>query len=445
MGTAKMLPLIISMGLPAMFSMMVQALYNIVDSYYVSTYSTDALSAVSLAMPVQNLIIAFSVGTAIGASSLVSRKLGEGRRDVASSVATHGLVLNVLTWLLFLVFGLVGCEMFYRLFESNDSIVRMGVEYLSIVSAFSIFIFIQLIFEKTFQATGNMILPMVMQLVGAITNIVLDPILIFGYFGLPEMGVAGAAIATVIGQLVAAIIAVFFAFAKRGKKLEIEYKLKGFKVDFGIVKSIYQVGFPSIVMNAVGTAMLMGMNAILSSFSTAAYTVFGLYFRLQSFIFMPVFGLTSGLMPILGYNFGARNKKRLLQCLKIGATIAISINLAGALAFVIFPAELLGLFQPTQEILDIGIPAMRTVSIVYPFAAISITAATLFQAVGNGVYSLINSILRQLVLILPLAFILGNIFGLSAVWWAFPLAEIGAILVTSFFIVKLYREKIRDL
>ena len=443
MGTAKMFPLIMKMGLPAMFSMMVQALYNIVDSYYVSSYSTDALSGVSLALPIQMLIIAFSVGTAIGTSSLVSRKLGEKQKDVASLVATHGLVLNVLTYFIFLVFSIVGTEAFIRIFETDEVIVQNGIEYLSIVSGFSIFCFIQISLEKTLQATGNMILPMIMQLVGAVLNILLDPVFIFGFGPIPAMGSTGAAIATIIGQFAAALLAIFFILSPKFSH-EIHFGFKGFRFKKDIVKLIYIVGFPSIVMNAVGTIMLSGMNLILTGFSSAAYTVFNLYFRLQSFVFMPVFGLTSGLMPILGYNYGAKNKKRLLSCLKIGGLIAFVINTVGMLVFLFFPTGLLGMFQPTQEILDIGIPALQTISMVFPLAAVSITASTLFQAVGKGFYSLLNSVLRQLVLILPLAYFLSFV-SLDALWFAYPLSELGALAITLIYFVKLYKQKIRHL
>ncbi|MFI3207367.1 MAG: MATE family efflux transporter [Clostridia bacterium] len=443
MGTAKMLPLIISMGLPSMFSMMVQALYNIVDSYFVSSYSTDALSGVSLAFPIQNLLIAFAVGTAVGVGSLVSRKLGEGDKKIAGNAATHGIFLSLITWVPFLIFGLMGSEMFIKLFETDATIVALGTEYLTIVSTCSIFCFVQICLEKVLQSTGNMVLPMLMQLTGAVVNIILDPILIFGYFGLPEMGVAGAAIATIIGQFCGFMIAVIGVFfSKKGHEIDIHFK--GFKFDKKIVKMIYIVGFPSIIMNAVGTIMLAGMNLILASFSSAAYTVFSLYFKLQSFVFMPVFGLTNGLMPILGYNFGARNKERIISCLKIGCSIALSINVVGMIVFMIFPAELLGIFGPTEEILEIGIVALRIISIIFPMSAISITGATLFQAVGKGNYSLINSFLRQIVVILPSAYFLSKI-SLDVLWYSFPIAEAVALVITAFLFIKFYKEKIKTM
>ncbi|MEG1426096.1 MAG: MATE family efflux transporter [Oscillospiraceae bacterium] len=441
MGTAPMFPLIVSMALPAMFSMLVQALYNIVDSYFVAQYSTEALAAVSLAFPIQNLIIAFSVGTSVGVSSLVSRKLGEGDRKSANTAADHGLILNMVTWLLFVVFGLVGCGAFYRLFESNTAIIEMGTSYLSIVSIFSFGIFIEICFEKILQATGNMIWPMLIQLIGAVINIILDPIMIFGGFGFPAMGVTGAAVATVVGQIVAAIIAVVVMFTG---KHEVQISVKGFRFNWHTIKDIYAVGFPAIVMNAIGTVMTMAMNGILATFSAAAYTVFGIYFKVQSFVFMPIFGLSSGLMPIMGYNYGAQNKKRLLSCLRIGMTIAVVINILGTLAFMIFPRELLSIFNANQEIYDIGIPALRIISSAFVFAAVGITCSTIFQAMGKGTYSLINSVMRQLALLVPLAFLLSKI-SLFALWFAFPIAEVGSVIVTLILFARLYRKQIKNL
>lgn len=443
MGTQKMFPLIVSMALPAMFSMLVQALYNIVDSYFVAQYSTDALSAVSLAFPIQNLIIAFAVGTAVGTGAFVSRKLGEGDRRSADLAASNGLVLSVLTFIIFLLIGLFLIEPFYRLYEDNETIINMGVQYLTIISCFSVFSFIQISFEKILQSTGNMFWPMIMQTAGAVINIILDPILIFGMFGLPAMGVAGAAIATIIGQTCACLIAVW-ALLNKNHVHEVAIHLKGFRFDKNIVRSIYIVGFPTIVMNAIGTIMLMAMNAILAAFSTAAYTVFGIYYKLQSFVFMPVFGLSSGLLPILGYNYGAKNKHRIVSCLKIGACISLGINFLGTLTFWLIPSQLLSIFEATQEIYDIGVPALKIISTGYVFAAVGITLSTLFQATGKGTYSLINSALRQLVVLVPMALILSRI-SLSAVWFAFPTADFVSVIVALLCLKKLYNEKLKDL
>lgn len=441
MGTAKMFPLIVSMALPAMFSMLVQALYNIVDSYFVAQYSTDGLAAVSLAFPIQNLLIAFSIGTSIGAGSLISRRLGEGDRKAADSAAAHSIVLSCLTWLIFVIFGIFGSRPFYEMFESNESIVSMGTEYLSIVSVFSIGAFVQICFEKLFQSTGNMFWPMIIQLVGAVVNIILDPIMIFGWLGLPAMGVAGAAWATVIGQVAGAIVAVVVI---KVKDHEIDITLKGFRFDKKTVKDIYAVGIPTIVMNSIGTVMTMAMNGILTGFSAAAYTVFGIYFKLQSFVFMPIFGLSSGLMPIMGYNYGARNKKRVISALKIGMVIAVVIDLLGTAIFELFPTQLLSIFNATPELYEIGVPALRIIATTFVAAAVGITCSTLFQAVGKGSYSLINSILRQLAILVPAAWLLSRI-SLTATWFALPISDVVSLVVTVILFQKLYNKEVKHL
>lgn len=443
MGTAKMLPLIFSMALPAMFSMLVQALYNVVDSYYVSQYSEKALSAVSLAFPIQNLQIAFAVGTAVGVTSLISRRLGQGKQEEASAAAAHGILLGVGTSLVFAVYGAFFSTPFFRLFETDPDIIQMGDQYISICTIFSFGCFVSVMLEKTLQATGNMIWPMIFQLIGAITNIILDPIFIFGYFGLPVLGVTGAAVATVGGQIVAMIVS---SVVVATRKHAIKINFKGFRFDRKTVKDIYAVGLPAIVMQAIGTVMNMAMNGILSGFSTAAYTVFGLYFKLQSFVFMPVFGLTQGLLPIMGYNYGARDKQRLLSALKQGCMIALCIMAAGMLIFLLLPTQLLNIFNPSAELLSIGVPALRTICSCFLFAALGIVSSTLFQAVGRGTYSLIISLMRQLIVLVPAAWLLARITGaVNAVWWAFPIAECISLAASIFFFLRLYRREISRL
>lgn len=443
MGTAKMLPLIFSMALPAMFSMMVQALYNIVDTYFVSQVSEKAMAAVSLAFPIQNLQIAFAVGTAVGVTSLISRRLGEGRKAEAESAASHGIVLGLCTAAVFAVYGAFFTTPFFKMFESDPEIVLMGDQYISVCCIFSFGSFVVVMLEKILQATGNMLWPMIFQLVGALINIALDPVFIFGYFGLPAMGVTGAAIATVGGQIISMIFAAI-VFAVRPHAISISFK--GFRPRWETIKNIYAVGLPAIVMQAIGTVMNMAMNGILSGFSTAAYTVFGLYFKLQSFVFMPVFGLTQGLLPIMGFNYGARNKKRLMQALSHGCLIALFIMLAGMLAFLLLPDKLLGIFNASEELLHIGVPALRTICTCFIFAALGIVSSTLFQAVGCGTYSLIVSLMRQLVVLVPAAWLLSRIFGeVSAVWWAFPFAETVSLLASVFFFMRLYAREIKAL
>lgn len=443
MGTARMFPLILSMAVPAMFSMLVQALYNIVDSYFVSQVSEKGLAAISLAFPIQNLLIAFGVGTAVGVTSLISRRLGQGRQDEADSAATHGILLSLCTYVLFALYGAFFTTPFFRMFESDPEIVQMGDTYISICCIFSFGLFVEISLEKILQATGNMIWPMIFQLVGAVSNIILDPILIFGMFGMPAMGVAGAAIATVGGQIIAMIFSIVVVVLREHA---VRITFRGFRPHWRTVRDIYTVGLPAIVMQSIGTVMTMALNGILSAFSTAAYTVFGLYFKLQSFVFMPVFGLTQGLMPIMGYNYGARNKKRLLSALKQGCVIALIIMTLGLLVFLLFPAQLLGIFNASRELLEIGVPALRIIASCFLVAALGIVSSTLFQAVGRGVYSLIVSLMRQLVVLVPAAWVLARITGeVNAVWWAFPIAEVFSLIASIFLFLRLYRKEIRVL
>lgn len=443
MGTAPMLPLIFSMALPAMFSMLVQALYNIVDSYFVSQVSEKGLAAVSLAFPIQNLLISFAVGTSVGITSLISRRLGQGRQQEADAAASHGILLGVVTSLAFAVYGAFFTTPFFQMFESDPEIVHMGDQYISICCIFSFGCFIVVALEKILQATGNMIWPMIFQLIGALTNIILDPILIFGMFGLPAMGVTGAAIATVGGQILSMLVAAVVVAVKEHR---VHITFKGFRLDFTIIRDIYAVGLPAIVMQSIGTVMTMALNGILSGFSTAAYTVFGLYFKLQSFVFMPVFGLTQGLLPIMGYNYGAKNKKRLLSAFYNGCAIALVIMLAGTLLFLLAPQWLLGIFSASEELLEIGIPALRIICTCFLFAALGIVGSTLFQSVGRGIYSLIQSLLRQLVILVPAAWMLARFTGqVNAVWWAFPIAECVSLAISLVLYARLYRTEIKNL
>lgn len=441
MGTDPMFPLIIRMALPAMFSMLVQSLYNVIDSFFVAKYSSAALSAVSLAFPIQNLIIALGLGVSVGTGSLISRKLGEGNTKDADSAASHSLLLGILVWLFFVVFGFFFSNPFYRMFESDPEIIKMGVDYTMIVTIGSLGIMMQLCFEKVIQATGNMLWPMMIQLVGAVTNIILDPIFIFGYCGFPVMGVKGAAIATILGQFMgAAVGALVMIFIDH----EVAIKFKGFKLDKNIIKDILAVGLPTAVMNSIGTIMTMAMNAILAGFSVAAYTVFGIFFKLQSLVFMPIFGMNSGIMPILGYNYGARNKKRMYSALKIGIIMAVSMNAVGTLIFELFPKQLLSLFNATDEILEIGVPALRIIATTFMVAAVCIILSTLFQAVGKGSYSMICSILRQLAVLVPCAYVLSK-FGLTATWFSLPLSDISALIVTMVLYWMLKKKKLNQL
>jgi len=441
MGTASISKLIVSMSIPAMLSMMVQALYNIVDSFFVAKISENALTAVSLAFPIQVLLIALAVGTSMGINSLVSRRLGENRQAEADSAAAHGIILGIFNWIVFAIIGIFFSRMFFQSFTATKEVIEMGTQYMSIVCIVSFGVFIEINIEKTLQATGRMIYPMLSQLIGAITNIILDPIFIFGMFGVPKMGVAGAAIATVIGQVTSMIFLIFIIVKKDH---EVKINFKHFKFNWDTVKNIYSVGFPSIIMQSIGSVMVVGINAILIGFTETAVALFGVYFKLQSFVFMPVFGLMQGVMPIMGYNFGARKRERLLATIKIGSIAAMVIMALGTLLLCTVPDKLLSIFNASPQMLQIGVPALRIISICFIPAALGIMFSTVFQAVGNGFSSLIISVLRQLIILLPVAFLLSKI-GLESVWYAFPIAESVSLAASIFIFERLYQNKLKML
>lgn len=419
MGTQPILPLILKMSIPAMFSMLVQSLYNVVDSYFVAKISEQALTAVSLANPAQTLMISFAVGTGVGVNSLVSRRLGQHNQKEADAAATHGVILAVLTWLVFLLLGLFASGPFISSTTTNPEIAKLGTQYLTIVLAASVGCFVEIAFEKTLQATGNMIWPMVFQLTGAVINIIFDPILIFGLLGFPAMGVIGAAVATVFGQIMSMILSIVVMFVGEHK---VTVSLRGFRFSGRIVRDIYAVGLPSILMQSISSVLNGVMNQILISFNETAVAVYGIYFKVQSFIYMPVFGLTHGVMPIMGYNFGAAKRKRLLSALFWGSVIATLIMVVGVVIFAGFPQVVLGIFNASDHMMEMGVPAFRTIAICFIPSAFGIMFSTLFQAIGKGSSSLIISVLRQLVLIIPAALVLSQ-FGLMYVWYAFPIAE----------------------
>lgn len=442
MGTDPILPLIIKMSLPAMFSMFIQAFYNIVDSIYVSRLGENALSAVSLIFPVQLLSIAIGVGTGVGLSSLISRRLGERRQKEANQAAAHGIFLAFTSWVGFALFGLFFSDMFVGAFTEDPLLAVPAASYCRIVCIGSLFVFTAINAERVMQSTGNMILPMLCALSGAIINIVLDPILIFGYLGAPAMGVTGAAVATIIGQFVAMVLALVLLFTK---PFPVSIHLKGFRPAAAIIKDVYLVGLPSIVMQAVASLLALGMNALLIRFSVTAVAVLGVYYKVQTFVFLPVFGMNQGLLPVLGYNYGAKNRERLRGAFAIGVSAAMVIMVFGTLIFQTFPEEIMGLFRARGELLRMGVRALKIISLCYPFAAIGILISTFFQATGHGIYALISSILRQLVLILPLAYLLAYTLGLDAVWWAYVIADVGATGVSLYLLRKLWRNEIISL
>lgn len=442
MGAMPVNRLLISMSLPMMISMLVQALYNIIDSIFVSRINENALTAVSLAFPLQSLMIAFGVGTGVGINALLSRALGEKDSEKVNKAAVNGIFLDGVNFVIFLLIGLFATTPFYLIQTGDAEIFSYGKQYLSIVCCCSLGMFTQFVFERLLQSTGKTFYTMLTQGMGALINIILDPVFIFGYFGLPAMGVAGAAIATVIGQTVAGIAAVAVNLKKN---TEIKLQFRGFRPDMAIIGEIYKVGVPSIIMQSIGSFMTYGMNQILLAFTSTAATVFGVYFKLQSFVFMPIFGLNNGMVPIVAYNFGARNKERLTRTVKLSMVYAVCLMAAGFLVFQIFPAQLFAMFDASETMLAIGVPALRIISLSFVLAGFGIVSGSVFQALGNGVYSLIVSVARQLLVLLPVAFLLSLTGNLNAVWWAFPIAELVSFGVSVFFLIRIYRGVIRHI
>ena len=439
MGTMPVGKLLLSMSLPMVISMLVQALYNIVDSIFVAQIGEAALTAVSLAFPLQNLMIAVSVGTCVGVNALLSRSLGEQNQTAANLTAENGIFLAFLSYLAFCLFGLTGSRIYFSTQTDNGAIIEYGVQYLSICTVFSFGLFLEMMNERILQSTGRTIYSMITQGCGAIINIILDPILIFGLFGAPKMGIQGAAAATVIGQIAAMVLAFVFNATKNP---DVQMRLREFRPKAHIIRTIYQVGVPSIIMQSIASAMTFGMNKILIQFSETAVSVFGVYFKLQSFIFMPVFGINNGMIPILAYNYGARQKKRLVDTIRLSVAAAMVIMLVGLCIFQLFPKELLLLFDASEQMLSIGIPALRIISLSFLFAGFCIVVGSVFQALGNGVYSLIVSVARQLVCILPLAWIFSKTLGLAAVWLSIPLAELISLALSVLLLKRIYRKKI---
>jgi len=442
MGVQPVNRLLVSMSVPMMVSMLVQALYNVVDSIFVASLSEDALTAVSLAFPWQNLMIAVGVGTGVGVNAWLSRCLGEKDQRSANSTAENGIFLAMTSYLVFAVTGMLISRPFFTLQTSSAVIAEEGFQYMWIVSVFGIGLFLQTMNEKILASTGRTNLTMVSQLAGAAINIVLDPIMIFGLFGFPALGVAGAAIATVTGQIIGGLLGVWF---NSRLNREIQIRFRGFRPDRAIIGHIYSVGLPSIILQSIGSIMTFSMNQILISFSTTAAAVLGVYFKLQSFVFMPIFGLNNGMVPIVAYNYGAAKPVRIMKTLKLAIAYALSIMGVGLLLFQLLPGVFLDLFQASDNMKSIGIPALRIISLCFVPAGFGIICGSFFQAMGHGMIAMWVSIVRQLGALIPLAWLLSRTGQLNLVWLAFPLAEIVAVVITTFGLRRVIRTQIRPL
>ena len=442
MGVMPVRKLIANMALPLVISMLVQALYNVVDSIYVSQVSESAVTALSLAFPVQNLLIGFAVGIGVGVNSLLSKSLGEKNQEAANRAAGNGIVLMAIATVLFVLFGLFGVRPYFAVQSTNPETVEGGIVYTRICCVFSLGCFASILGERLLQATGRTVHTMITQSAGAIINIILDPILIHGWFGLPAMGIAGAAVATVIGQWVSGIMVILFNLKFNP---EVQLHKKYLPLDGKAVVPILTVGIPSIVMNGIGSVMNFGINQILQGFAETATGVFGVYFKLQSFFFMPLFGLNNATISIIAYNYGARKPQRITKTLKISCTAALCLMTVGLLVFQFFPDVLLGMFNPSQAFLEIGRVALRTISWSFPIAAICIALGASFQALGDGIYSTIVSLCRQLVVLLPAAYLLSLTGEVQRVWLAFPIAEVVSGTVTFICFTRIYRQKIKPL
>lgn len=442
MGTMPVGKLLVNMALPLVISMLVQALYNVVDSIYISQISESAVTALSLAFPIQNLLIGCATGVGVGVNSLLSKSLGEQNHDRANRTAGNGFLLSIGFSLLFLLVGVFFSRPYFEMQSNVTETVEGGTTYLGIVCIASTGVFVGILCERLLQASGRSFYSMITQATGAIINIVLDPVLIFGWFGLPAMGIAGAALATVIGQWISAFLALYL-----NKRFNTDLNLKRChaKPDGFIIKTILSVGIPSIIMVGIGSVMNFGMNQILQGFSETATGVFGIYYKLQSFFFMPLFGINNAVISIVAFNYGAAQPKRMMGTIKLAAIAGLGIMLLGLAAFQFLPDVLLGIFNPTAEFLEMGIRALRTISLCFPVAAVCIILGSTFQALGTGIYSTLVSLCRQLLVLLPAAYLLSLLGDVNLVWWAFPIAEGMGLLVTTIFFLRLYRQRIKPL
>ncbi len=442
MGVMPVPKLLFNMAIPMVVSMLMQALYNIVDSAFVGMYSTHALEAVSIAFPIQNLMIAFATGTGVGINALLSRHLGEKKFEAADTTANTGLFLAICSYILFAILGLTIVRPFFSMQSDIAEVVNYGEEYLTVILLCGFGIFGEITNERLLQATGRTVYSMITQGTGAVLNIILDPIMIFGYCGMPALGVKGAAIATVIGQCVAFILALIFNI-KVNKEVNIRIS-KIFKPQLQEIIKIYEIGIPSIIMTSITSFLTVGMNLILKKFSEDAITVFGVYFKVNSFVFMPVFGLNNGMVPILSYNYGAKKHDRIIKTVRLGMSCAVIYMLAGLAVFEIMPDKLLMIFSASENVMNIGVTALRIIGLSFIFAGIGIVSSTVFQSIGNPLHSLLISVLRQLVIILPVAYLLSLTGSVSNVWWSYPIAEVASFILSVFFLRKTFKKLNRE-
>ena len=442
MGVMPVGKLLVNMALPMIISMLVQALYNIVDSVYVSQVSESAVTALSLAFPVQNMQIGFAVGVGVGVNALLSQSLGRKDQESVNWAAGQGVFLALVATGLFMLFGFFGVRPYYTMQSTVAETVEGGIAYTSICCIFTVGVFIQVLCERLLQATGRAMQTMILQGTGAIINIILDPVFIHGWWGMPRMGVAGAAVATVIGQCTGAVLGIYLNLRHNP---EVQLHVKFMKPNWKVIAPILEVGIPSVVMNGIGSVMNFGMNQILQGFNEVATGVFGIYYKLQSLFFMPLFGINNATISILAYNYGARKPKRIVHTLKLATAVAVCIMLVGLAVFQLFPQALLGIFNPTEEFLAIGVKALRILCLPFPVAAICISLGASFQALGKGSYSTVVSLCRQLIVLLPVAYLLSLTGSVDNVWWSFPIAEVMSALVTGLLFAKLYRQKVRPL
>ena len=447
MGVMPVGKLLFNMALPMIASMLVQALYNVIDSVYISRYSEAAVTALGLAFPVQNVQIGFAVGIGVGINSVLSKSLGEGRQEQADRVAGNGIFLSLVATALFILFGLFGTQPYYQMQHASSEILESGIAYTRICTIFTAGIFFEILFERMLQATGRTTHTMITQSLGAIVNIALDPVFIFGveWLGIPAMGAAGAAIATVAGQWAAALLALFFNIKFNP---DVHLSFKNILPRMDILKPVLTVGVPAIVMNSISSVMNFSMNQILMGFEAVGETatgVFSIYYKLQSFFFMPLFGLNNATISIVAFNYGARKPERIIGALKVAVGTALAFMIAGTLAFELIPQVLLGIFELSDTFLELGKTALRIIAIHFPVAAVCIALGASFQALGNGIYSTVTALCRQLVALLPAAYLLSLSGNIDAVWWSFPIAEVVSLIATLFFFVRIYRQKVKPM